>query len=78
MNLLQNRNKMCYDEFKKLFCKDMFKTALINTINKLKDGTNEESMQTGTGSHKDSQIARSDRESDMASVTKHKLGGNLK
>ena len=54
MNLLQNKNKMCYDEFKKLFCKDMFKTALINTINKLKDGTNEESMQTGTGSHKGS------------------------
>ena len=78
MNLLQNRNKMCYDEFKKLFCKDMFKTALINTINKLKDGTNEEQMQTGTGSHKDSQIARSDGGSDMASVIRHKLGESVK
>ena len=42
MNLLQNKNNMCYDEFKKLFCKDIFKTALINTINKLQDGLHEE------------------------------------
>ena len=28
---------MCFEEFKKLFCKDIFKTALTMTINKLQE-----------------------------------------
>lgn len=32
---LQTPGKMCYEEFNKLFCKGMFKVALINTLDKL-------------------------------------------
>jgi|TARA_B110000285_G_scaffold223949_1_gene280121 hypothetical protein len=34
---LQNSAMMCYEEFNRLFCKGMFKFALINTINGLQD-----------------------------------------
>lgn len=34
---LQNPNLMCYDEFNKVFCKGMFKVALINTLDSLQD-----------------------------------------
>ena len=32
---LQNPSQMCYEEFNKLFCKGMFKVALINTLEQL-------------------------------------------
>jgi hypothetical protein len=32
MAQLQKPNLMCYEEFNRLFCKGMFKVALINTI----------------------------------------------
>mmetsp|Transcript_34487 Transcript_34487/g.52773 ORF Transcript_34487/g.52773 Transcript_34487/m.52773 type:complete len:133 (-) Transcript_34487:1332-1730(-) len=35
LNFLQNKNMMCFEEFNRLFCKAIFKTALIVTINKL-------------------------------------------
>lgn len=35
MAQLQKPNLMCYEEFNRLFCKGMFKVALINTIQKL-------------------------------------------
>ena len=37
MAQLQKANLMCYEEFNRLFCKGMFKVALINTIQKLTD-----------------------------------------
>jgi hypothetical protein len=35
MAQLQKASLMCYEEFNRLFCKGMFKVALINTIQKL-------------------------------------------
>ena len=32
---LQRPNLICFDEFLKIFCRGMFKQALINTIDKL-------------------------------------------
>jgi len=37
---LQNQGKLCYEEFNKLFCRGMFKVALINTINSLQTQIN--------------------------------------
>ena len=34
---LQNPGQMCYEEFNKLFCKGMFKLALINTLEQLQN-----------------------------------------
>jgi hypothetical protein len=36
-NKLQNIGMMCYEEFNRLFCKGMFKVALINTLDGLQN-----------------------------------------
>jgi len=40
---------MCYEEFNKLFCKGMFKVALINTLEQLQNqGAPAKQVQEGT------------------------------
>lgn len=47
---LQNPKMMCYDEFNKLFCKGMFKVALINTLENLK--SDEKGIKAGVSGDK--------------------------
>ena len=48
---LQNEGAMCQEEFKKLFCKGMFKKALIDIIDKLQSEVTEKEQRPKQGDH---------------------------